>query len=105
MFPRLFIPFSIASLITLGLFLLMAWMVRAPMGEGRGPSHTIDEVKMVDLATAIVRRETGHMMKDPGSIREGRFVCFSDEAGAIYRRGFAGLIEPGERPDPSTRIH
>lgn len=50
MFPRLFIPFSIASLITLGLFLLMAWMVKAPRGEGAGPSHTIEEVKMVDLA-------------------------------------------------------
>jgi protein TonB len=50
MLPRLFVPFSTALAITLGLFLLMSWMIRAPLGEGVGHAPNIEDVKMVDLA-------------------------------------------------------
>ena len=50
----------------------------------------------LDLATAIARRETERLMDDPGSIREVRFVCFGDEATAIYRREFAGIATEEE---------
>jgi O-acetyl-ADP-ribose deacetylase (regulator of RNase III) len=58
----------------------------------------------LDLATAIVRRETERMIADPGSITEVRFVCFGDEATAVYRRELAGIagLEEG---DASNRNH
>lgn len=57
----------------------------------------------LDLATEIVRRETEHMMDDPGSLREVRFVCFSDEAVEAYRRALAGIADPGDEDDfPSS---
>src|ERR1051325_10529344 len=48
MLTRLVVPFSLALGVTLGLFLLMAWMVRAPVGNGPGRAPAIEEVKMVD---------------------------------------------------------
>jgi protein TonB len=48
MTSRLFLPFSSALLVTLGLFLLMAWMIRAPIGEGtRAPD--IDAIEVVEI--------------------------------------------------------
>lgn len=49
MASRLLFPFTAALAVTLGLFLLMSWMVRAPEGPGAGTVPNIDNVKMVDL--------------------------------------------------------
>ena len=49
MFPRLFVPFSTALAITLGLFLLMSWMIRPPQGPGFGRTPDIENVQMVDM--------------------------------------------------------
>ena len=46
---RLLIPTSGAIGVTLLLFLLMAWMVRAPVGPGLGQTPDIENVRMVDL--------------------------------------------------------
>ena len=46
---RLFLPFSAALFVTLSLFLLMAWMIRPPAGQGNFTAPNIDSVEMVDM--------------------------------------------------------
>jgi periplasmic protein TonB len=46
---RLVYPLSIALAITLALFLLMAWMIRAPKGTGSARAPDIDNVRMVEV--------------------------------------------------------
>lgn len=49
MIPRLFLPLSAALLVTLGLFLMMAWMVRAHNSGGDAGTEPIATVDRVEL--------------------------------------------------------
>jgi O-acetyl-ADP-ribose deacetylase (regulator of RNase III) len=46
----------------------------------------------VERATRIARSETEAAMRDPGSLQEIHFVCFSEPIHAVYREVFADLL-------------
>jgi protein TonB len=49
MLKRLLVPFTAALVVTLGLFLLMAWMTHAPVMPGAGEVANLDNVQIVEL--------------------------------------------------------
>jgi O-acetyl-ADP-ribose deacetylase (regulator of RNase III) len=47
----------------------------------------------LERATRIARAETERLMRDPGSIREVRFILFGGDAYDLYKKIFADLTE------------
>jgi len=56
----------------------------------------------LERATAIARGETERAIAEPGSLREVRFVCFGDDAWAIYRKIFAGIADRDQTGLPGS---